>query len=476
MELNMFVNQEIESKAKEAVAKYIGEGAESFFTKSVEERFDALKNTLVYVRNMTMETEEDAAFRVPAVDFCDKLLLSIANDPIKIEVPEKFHDVYTFSELMPFSNQDLLKEKNLNGYFLAKITGGQHHLAFGSTDIKYPFEKYVSDFDFPRITPEEFNPTTYKEYITANAHKIDVLIITGANNFSLYFASIYKQNRKNGRIVITNDTNRQLIDADFEMDPEFIEPLFSFADVVTLPTHNLRDKMNGDPKNKFPSFTLRHSFANATGEDLSVSAGEKENIILSAGRLDISSKNILMLVSAFSEAADLIPDWKLVLAGEICEENQIYLRKHFANIKNRLIFTGELDKPELYKEYRRAKIFCMPMLADVTPLVCSEAMAFGCYQVLSDSMDGADDLTRNGEYGIVYEQEKYITHPKLWEYQPIEGYNGEVEKNLAAALVTAANKLDYGFMKDFIEKSKNLQRTEFDYDINARILALLLFG
>jgi glycosyltransferase involved in cell wall biosynthesis len=483
----MFLYKEEELKLKEIITSYINTDFGYFEAQDFATRKTALRYTLDFVRNMTMETAEDAAFRVPAVDFCDRLLMNLANDPTPIDIPEEYREVFTFSPLRPYRDQELIKEKNLNGYFLAKITGGVHHLCFGSTDIDYTFLRYVPDIDFQLRDSDLFSPTpeilrkcfeiVYENYIKENADKIDIMILPELQNVLPVIADVYKRYRPDGKYAAIIDVVGQRIDLTTGCSyPEEIQNYLSYADVVTFPSPDLRDAVNGDPKNKFPAFTLRHSFYNATNEDINVKPEDKENIILTAGNISLTYKNVLSLVSAFSMCADKIPDWKLVLVGFLTEDIKKQIKIVFPNIKDRIEFPGNLDKSALYEQYRRAKIFCMPTFADCSPNVCSEAMAFGCYQVFSDSMDGAEDLTRNGEYGIVYEQEKYITHPKLFEYKRIDGYSGEAEKNLAAALVTAANKLDCNFEKDFIKKSKNLQRTEFDYDINARILALLLFG
>jgi glycosyltransferase involved in cell wall biosynthesis len=472
----MFTDKETEADLKLVIEGALAVPFEVYENQGFDAHYTALKNVLLYVRNMTVETIDDAAFRVKAVDFADKLLLLLANSPVLLNTTAAYKEVYTLSPMVPFSNQDLLKEKNLNGYFLSKLTGGDHHLAFGDVEKEYPYEKYVGDIDFPCLAPKDFTLETYKEYIIQNICKMDILILPFLSNATAYFEKVYLENRKDGKVIITAYTNRQHIDAHFQMSPELVQPFFESADVATVAANDLRDKMNGDKENKFPVFTLRHSFANATGEDLSVTASEKENVIISVGRLGLGSKNIYALIEAFSRAADLMPDWKLLLVGEPPVDMRRIINVKYAHIRNRIKLTGELDKAALYKCYAGAKIHCMSTLADVSPLVCAEAMAFGCYQVLPDSMDGAEDITRNGEYGVVYEQEKYITHPEIFKYEYIEGYDGEAEQNLANALVEAAHKLDYGFFKDFIPKSKKLQRTEFDFAVNGRILGLLLFS
>jgi glycosyltransferase involved in cell wall biosynthesis len=471
----MFINKADEESLKIVIEGVLAEPFEGYAKQSFEARHKALQNVLLYVRNMTVETDEDAAFRLKAVDFTDKLLLSLASDSIRFATEGHYKDVYTLSPNVPFTNQELIKEKNLNGYFLSKLTGGEHHFAFGSFENDYPYLRYIPDMDFPILRPDEFTADTYREYIIQNANKMDILILPFPCNAAAFYEDIYRKNRGDGKIIITADTNRRRMIRHYTMLPELVQHFFARANVVTVPSHDLRDQMNGNKENKFPVFTLRHSFANATGEDVTVTATDKENIILTVANLSTHYKNIPSLIEGFSRAAELLPDWKLVLVGEYPENLQKFINLKYAQIKNRVIITGDLDKPALYKWYARAKIFCMSTFCDSSPLVCSEAMAFGCYQVLSDCIDGAADLTRNGEFGVIYEQEKYVVETELFRYERIEGYSGEAEQNLANALIETAHKLDYNFFKTFIEKSKKLQQTEFSYEVNARILGLLLF-
>jgi glycosyltransferase involved in cell wall biosynthesis len=402
-------------------------------------------------------------------------MLAMVNDKSPITIPQEYKDVYTIGTDGPWTNQDLIKEKNLNGYFLSKLTGGKHYFPFGANGADYPFLKYVSDIDFPLINSENFTAQTAKEYIIKNSDKADILIIPFASTVAAQTAEGYRKSRKDGKLVITNDTNRQHINADYQMLPEAVQPFFCSADAVTIASKNLRDMLNADPKNKFPTFLMTHAFSNATGEDLSVSPSDKENVILSVGRLDVMSKNTAALVNAFARASSYIPEWKLVLAGKIAAAFAADLLRTYPHIADKIEFAGELDKASLYAQYKKAKIHVMASVCENQPNVCSEAMVFGCYQILSDSMDGVDELTRGGEFGIVYEQERYIKHPALFKYAYVDGYRGEAEINLANALINAARKLDKSYFEEFIPKSQKLQLTEFDYSGNARKLALLMF-
>jgi glycosyltransferase involved in cell wall biosynthesis len=424
---------------------------------------------------MTVETAKDAAFRVKAAVFCDKLADNMAGGDTPIDLPQNVKEIYTLYPGRPITNQEFIKEKNLNGLFLSKLTGGRHHYAFGYSKRDYPFYKYVPETDFQTL--DEFTADAYREYIEKNAVDMDVLILPEVTYTHPFLAETFLENRKNGKIIVTADSTRGDIDKCFWFDNrDLIKNTFESLDLMTVPSPDLRDRINGNCEYKFAAFTLRHGFFNAPNEDISVTADDKENVILTVGNLDCDYKNVLSLLKAFAAAANRLRDWKLVLVGDFSDDNRAWVYETYSELADRIIITGDLDKPQLYKWYRIAKIFCMPTLCDCSPLVCAEAMAFGCYQVLSDSMDGAEDFVRNGEFGEIYRQEQYIIHPRRWKYVYSDDYRGEAERNLSNALIRAAKKLDRDFFKDFIPKSKEVQQSEFDYTINARKLALMLFA
>lgn len=82
--------------------------------------------------------------------------------------------------------------------------------------------------------------------------------------------------------------------------------------------------------------------------------------------------------------------------------------KDHPDFQKRVSFTGEItDREQLLGEYRMAKIFCMPSRWESTGISSLEAMAVGCYLLLSDT-DSAFDLTDYGEYGKIFHIEDSI--------------------------------------------------------------------
>lgn len=132
------------------------------------------------------------------------------------------------------------------------------------------------------------------------------------------------------------------------------------------------------------------------------SAGNKEKIIMTAGRLGTKQKATEILLEAFAKTHST-SDWKLVLAGPISKSFNTYLetyRKQHVDIIDRIIFTGNIsDKEELYSYMERASIFAMPSRWGASETVLVEALSRGCYLMMSDQIPPFEEYTNNGKYG-----------------------------------------------------------------------------
>ena len=70
---------------------------------------------------------------------------------------------------------------------------------------------------------------------------------------------------------------------------------------------------------------------------------EKENIILTVGRLGTKEKNTELLLESLKEID--LNDWKVILIGSEIEELLKYKEKYFKEnpkLKEKIIFTGEI--------------------------------------------------------------------------------------------------------------------------------------
>ena len=133
---------------------------------------------------------------------------------------------------------------------------------------------------------------------------------------------------------------------------------------------------------------------------------QKENIILTVGRIGTDQKRNEDLLEAFAKVADDLPSWNVRLVGGVEESFKPYVEDFFANhpdLRNRITFTGLIeDKIQLMDEYKRAKIFCLTSRVEGAPNVAAEALFGGDYMITS-IVDAASDLVDNGKCGRIFQ-------------------------------------------------------------------------
>jgi glycosyltransferase involved in cell wall biosynthesis len=199
------------------------------------------------------------------------------------------------------------------------------------------------------------------------------------------------------------DPNSAWMDRILWDTPEFRELLDSCT-VIGVSSK----KMQRHLSRKWPYIIdyLPNGWYNYTGQDTTVDFSQKENIILTVGRIGTYPKQNHILLNAFASIKDQLPDWTLKLVGPINEAFIPFVEdffQHNPDLNRRVVFTGAItDKEKLMCEYAQAKIFAMTSSSEGgTPNVIAEALFSGCYIVTSD-IDGAIDCTNNGACGSVF--------------------------------------------------------------------------
>ncbi|MFN8770977.1 MAG: glycosyltransferase family 4 protein [Neisseriaceae bacterium] len=113
---------------------------------------------------------------------------------------------------------------------------------------------------------------------------------------------------------------------------------------------------------------------------------QKENIILS-NRLHKSLYQIDKIIDAFDKLIkeSQFSNYKLVIAGAGEDTNKLKTLAKDLNLTDQeIIFTGMITYSELQEWYTKAKIFISVPKSDATSLSLLEAMAYGCYPILSN--------------------------------------------------------------------------------------------
>ena len=136
---------------------------------------------------------------------------------------------------------------------------------------------------------------------------------------------------------------------------------------------------------------------------------EKENIVLTVGRLGIYEKNNEMLLEVIAQLPEyIVRYWKFYFVGPMTDVFSEYVTeflKNYPYLKNCIVFTGAItDREKLYEIYARSKIFCMTSRNESFCIATVEAMYYGCIPVLTRYGAVVDDQTNNGKLGVVCQQ------------------------------------------------------------------------
>lgn len=141
--------------------------------------------------------------------------------------------------------------------------------------------------------------------------------------------------------------------------------------------------------------------------EVDVDLSQKENIVLSVGRLVFSQKRVDLLLRIWEKASARMPGWKLQILGGGPDEDRL---KKIAkrNSLRRIEFLG-FQKTEDY--YKRAKVICMTSLFEGTPMVITEAMQYGCVPMAYDTFSAVHDMIDDGNNGFIvepFDEEFYV--------------------------------------------------------------------
>lgn len=171
--------------------------------------------------------------------------------------------------------------------------------------------------------------------------------------------------------------------------------LYTKANAVIVQTNHNKDY--------FDSFIKDRCYVISNPIDMSKYVGsalktEKENLIVSVGRLE-PQKNQLMLINAFSEIAKKYDDYKLVIYGEGSYRKQLESRIKELNLENKVFLPG--NEKDIFNKISKAKLFILCSNYEGMPNALIEAMCLGL-PCISTKVSGATDII-NGKNGKLIE-------------------------------------------------------------------------
>lgn len=316
----------------------------------------------------------------------------------------------------------LFKDVGAIPYYMAKIYDWDCALMYVDQDfsVNVPaYEKYVTLVPIKAQGGRGWRLIKLGIYIMTKCRGYDVLNLYHDTLSSMMLSVCFKLVNPCGRVYIKLDLN--LVDAKnlmtrpqkfYAVLKKGIKRLASklAVDLYTVETKQVETVVEKYPQYKKKLHLLPNGFSTFGSDWQDVIFSEKENIILSVGRLGLYEKNNEMLIDAIAQInPDQLRDWKVYLVGPIVNER---FRHHVNSVveenpylKDILVFTGNIEnKEDLFRLYARSKIFCMTSRVESFGLTLLEAMYFGNY-VISSAHPAAIDLTKNGELGELFDMD-----------------------------------------------------------------------
>lgn len=164
--------------------------------------------------------------------------------------------------------------------------------------------------------------------------------------------------------------------------------------VLSKFTEELLNKYYGVPKQKIK--LIYNGFSNDKSYNIKKNDIQKlrkslfvdnEKIILFVGRLD-QSKGLDILIEAFKKVLKVVPNSRLIAVGE---GNFTEYMKKTSYARNKITFSGMLNRDELYTYYQIADLGVIPSFHEQCSFVAIEMMYFGL-PILSSSANGLFEM------------------------------------------------------------------------------------
>ena len=126
---------------------------------------------------------------------------------------------------------------------------------------------------------------------------------------------------------------------------------------------------------------------------------ENDILILFVGYLD-TFKGIFELIDVFYKIKQEHNNIKLMIIGTGPKKHEIENKVLASDLKNSVIFTGNLKPDEMHRYYQAADIFTLPSYTEGLPLAILEAMSCGIPVIASD-IGGIPEIIKNNENGFI---------------------------------------------------------------------------
>ena len=326
-----------------------------------------------------------------------------------------FVTVFTETE-----NFHLVKDVGQLPYFMYKTEGYDATLISYQNNVEYPLINNEVDGLKLNFIPNKGRFLYFElgvlYYLLNKSKSIAVLNLFHFKKDNILYLLIYKLVNPQGKAYIKLDMDilffknyNAFLFSNYALKNFILKALtswiFKLTDLFSVETDQAKDYLlNVYPELQNKLICIPNGVDNLyLDKEIPIKAfQEKENIILTVGRIGTHQKNTELLLDAL-KITDL-KDWKVYILGPIEESFKKYIADFYREspqLENKIIFTGNItDRKELFDWYNRSKIFCLSSRYEGFPIAFPEALYFGNY-LISSPVSSAEHITSKGKYGTV---------------------------------------------------------------------------
>ena len=260
-------------------------------------------------------------------------------------------------------------------------------------------------------------------YLLKNAKSIDYLMTIHCRPYNLFIGMLYKKLNPKGKFYIKMDLgfNSELkIEQSDDLIEKSIKLLkkkyrklkFSFIKYVDLLSSEIIDVYENIRKYGLygrkvaDKLTLMCNGMDNERVDVKLKKYcEKENIILTVGRLGTYEKNTGFFLDVIKRLD--LKGWKVVLVGPMYDQFEYKIKLFFLenpNLREKVIFTGNIsDRSDVLEYYNKSKVFCLTSRFECAAQVYAESAYFSNY-IITTNVGGAKEITQDEKYGTILPQ------------------------------------------------------------------------
>lgn len=308
-------------------------------------------------------------------------------------------------------NVQLVKDMGLIPYYIRTLFNEDAELVTYKNDESYPYlDTVVKGAKVTFIKKVFGRQIDGMIYTFKHAKEIDVLNLYHLNMSTFYASIAYKLRNPKGKIYLKLDMSMEGLRTVQIKDPRgWIKRMdIKMADLVSVETRVIQKRLNELFDKEIIYVTngcvLSDGESNFKPMEDDMDNVNTDHTILTVTKFGTIEKASDTLLYAFAKSADK-HDYNLKIIGTVEKNFEPVIEKFFEeypNLKNRVIFAGEIHNREaLRMEYRKARIFTLPSRSESFGIVLVEAAYEGCYLVTSDMTPAGYDVNDNGKYGSV---------------------------------------------------------------------------